>query len=895
MGSSKKQTVGYAYYMGLHMAVCKGPIDALLAIRAGGRDLFTGKRWASTFPVASGHFPHPYGVPGSVRSLYWYPAGATGPVVGNEQILLFKPNLFGGDKREGGIIGALDVMFGGPTQTANDYLESTIGVPQPAYRNTFTAVMRGGMVGAMNPYLKAWQWRVRRTLAGWQNGAPWYPAKCEIDVGNGVKCMNPAHIIYQVLTDTEDGMGYPAATLNEDTFTDAADLFHAEGLGLFLKWMRSDKIETFLQAVLDHANAVLVQNPTTALFELIPMRNDYVDSELLTLTPDDATLEMFERATLAETVNEITVKWDDTFSLNEGSVTVQELANIQAMGGVVNQTKTYAGCPTESIAKRLAQRDLDIGSALLARVRLRANRKAYGVIPGRCIALEGFTKLGLGRVVIRPLRVNYGGSGERGITIEGAEDVFALPTNTYVGSQPDGWAPPNTTPLPSPNVEAFEAPFRDVAQVQGSSAAAAMSPAAGFLAFAAQHPGGLATNFTLVTRPGTSGAFNEMGNGDFTPTATLSSGIGKTDTVLALTALSRWAQVQVGTVAFIGAHPDAEAVRIDALGSGTVTVARGVLDTVPKAWASGTRLWAYDDFAAGDPTEYAAGELIQAKALTITSTDVLDEGLAVTDAVTFNSRAARPYPPARLRINGLAWPATAEDTIVATWSHRDRILQSDTVVGTEEAGIGPEPGTTYTARWYYNSTLVQTNAGLSVTTSTYTPDAPGNVRLELLSVRDGLDSWQMQVWEGAFVGGPTEWAGSAGITWTQSAVYSGMTAANATNMRDANGTTGTGTNSTANEWIQADLGEPVEIVRVQVAGGSLASWGPVAAYLNNRVLQSSDDGSVWTTRATISGVTDSGTNQFRSFNITPTTARYWRLWHNGYLATSEFRFFVDPD
>lgn len=65
--------------------------------------------------------------------------------------------------------------------------------------------------------------------------------------------------------------------------------------------------------------------------------------------------------------------------------------------------------------------------------------------------------------------------------------------------------------------------------------------------------------------------------------------------------------------------------------------------------------------------------------------------------------------------------------------------------------------------------------------------------------------------------------------------------------------------------------------------------------MNGRVLQSSPDGSTWTTRATISGVTDSGTNQFRSFNITPTTARYWRLWHNGYLATSEFRFFVDPD
>lgn len=743
MGSSKKQTIGHAYYMGLHMGVCKGPIDALLAIRAGGRDIFTGQRYSSPAGAENGHFAHPYGRTFGVTG--WSPTGSPGPVTGNERLNLYAPNIFGGDKREGGIVGALDVMFGGPTQAANDYLESTIGVAQPAYRGTFSAVMRGGMVGAMNPYLKAWEWRVRRNLAGWQGGAAWYSARCEIDVGGGVKCMNPAHIIYQVLTDTEDGMGYPAATLNDESFRDAADLFHAEGLGLFLKWMRSDKIETFLQAVLDHANAVLVQNPTTSLFELIPMRDDYVDAELLTLTPDDATLEMFERATLAETVNEVTVKWDDTFTRKEGSVTVQELANIQAMGGVVNQSKTYAGCPTEAIAKRLAQRDLDIGSALLARVRIRANRKAYGVMPGRCIALEGFTKLGLGRVIIRPLRVNYGGSGERGITIEGAEDVFGLPTNTYVGSQPDGWTPPSTDPLPSPNVEAFEAPFRDVAQIQGSGAAAALSPVAGFLGMAAQHPGGIPINFTLLTRPGTTGNFNEMGSGDFTPTATLASPIGKTDTVLTLSALSRWAQVQTGTVAFIGPHPDAEAVRIDAIAGASVTVARGVLDTVPKAWASGTRLWAYDDYAAGDPTEYAAGELVQAKALTVTSTGELAETLATTDSVTFNSRVARPYPPARLRVNGAAWPAISFARLALTWNHRDRLLQSDTIVGTDDASVGPEAGTTYRVRIYQEpSTLLHDQAGIA--TNSYTWDAvlavTANVRVEVATVRDGLESWQ---------------------------------------------------------------------------------------------------------------------------------------------------------
>lgn len=744
MGGSKSQTTGYAYFMGLHMGICKGPVDALVAIRAGGRNIFTGQRYTAPAGTENGHFPHPYG--GAFSRMGWSPTGSPGPVTGNERLNLFAPDVFGGKEREGGIMGALDLLFGGPAQVSNDYLESALGAVQPGYRGTFTAVFRGGMVGAMNPYLKAWEWRVRRNLAGWQGGTAWYPTACEVNVGGGVLCMNPAHIIYQVLTDTEDGMGYPAAILNDQVFRDAADLFKAEGLGLFLKWMRSDKIETFLQQVLDHCNAVLVQNPTTALFELIPLRDDYVASELFTLTPNDATLEMFERATLEETVNEITVKWDDTFTLNEGSVTVQELANIQAMGGVVNQSKEYAGCPTEAIAKRLAQRDLDIGSALLARVRLRANRKAYGVVPGRCIALEGFTKLGLGRVIIRPLRVNYGGSGDRGITIEGAEDVFGLPVNTYVGSEPGGWTPPNTTPLASPNVDGFEAPFRDLVQLLGSATAAALSPAAGYLGFVAQHPGGIPIHYKLVTRQG-AGVFNEVGTGDFAPTAVLATGIGKADTVLALTTLSRWGQVVPGTVLFIGSHPTAEAVRVDSITGTSATVARGALDTVPKVWPSGTRVWGYDEYAAADPNEYAAGESVDSKALTVTSTGMLAEGIATTETVVFNSRQARPYPPANLRVNAAAWPATSFARLAITWNHRDRLLQADTVVGTLEASVGPEPGTTYRVRVYQEpSTLLHEQAGISA--ATYTWDAiltaNANLRVEVTAQRAGLDSWQIQ-------------------------------------------------------------------------------------------------------------------------------------------------------
>ena len=97
-GRSKKQTVGYRYYLGMHMVICHGPVDAVTEIQVADR------------PVWSGN------------------------LLGSGRITLDEPELFGGEKREGGIAGDVDVAFGQSTQTPNDYLISNIGKPQPAYR-----------------------------------------------------------------------------------------------------------------------------------------------------------------------------------------------------------------------------------------------------------------------------------------------------------------------------------------------------------------------------------------------------------------------------------------------------------------------------------------------------------------------------------------------------------------------------------------------------------------------------------------------------------------------------------------------------------------------------------------------------------------------------------------
>lgn len=141
-GSSKSVTVGYKYYVGMHMILCHGMIDKLLRIRVDERDAWLGSR-------------------------------------ANGRISINRDSLFGGESREGGIVAQIDFENGNPSQGQNDYLVSKLGALVPAFRNVAGVVLRRAYVG-MNPYLKKWDFRAQRIHYRQDGQLQWYNSKSEI-------------------------------------------------------------------------------------------------------------------------------------------------------------------------------------------------------------------------------------------------------------------------------------------------------------------------------------------------------------------------------------------------------------------------------------------------------------------------------------------------------------------------------------------------------------------------------------------------------------------------------------------------------------------------------------------------------------------------------------------
>lgn len=650
-GGKKSQVVGYRYYFGIHMGIGRGPVDELHEVKVGDRTAWRGN------------------------------------VSTNQTININAPNLFGGDDKEGGVKGTLDVMLGGPTQVASTRLQNMLGSGISAFRRMFT-LFYDGQVSANNPYPKAWKFRFNRILKGWDgdvfqpglasiptsntyltdftlvnialsspssvntgeasgpyaigssanypNGAlrlsninawdvtsytsegyftygpgiasldalevsrripshslvfyfdptfiplrifavsiafqgtseTWYAgifygrgsnaypfgvpqtyfelsvsgetgepfrivlggpgalpqnatirfqfdqrAKlfvCYINdevihrrsyaenaetvnnvfpdsLGAGTPgasgtvgawefeiadhrviatrpsfayAMNPAHIIYECLTNREWGRGLSRSKIDDESFTAAAVTLFNESFGLCLKWTRKDGIDSFVQQVLDHIGGVLYQSRITGLMTLKLIRADYDLSTMTPLTTENGLIEVRggQRGALGKSVNAISVTWHDPITDQDRVVGVKNPAAILANGGALNSaSKSYPGIPTAALALKVAQRDLRAASTSLRRFTLVGDQSLDVYHPGDVIAFAD-PKRGIPKMALRIGRVRDGTLTDGRVTIDAVQDVFSLPETSFAVDVPNTYTPPDTTPCVSEQ-RAFEVPY----------------------------------------------------------------------------------------------------------------------------------------------------------------------------------------------------------------------------------------------------------------------------------------------------------------------------------------------------------------------------------------------------------------------------------------------------
>jgi len=756
MGSSKKVTVGYRYFMGLHMGFCRGPVDELVHINVGDKEVFGPNKNARRLVKVHEKEIILSGIKKKIAWKEW--AVAPSPLNTSTQIHINQGEIFGGDKGEGGIDGDFHFLMGENNQQIPSGLKDLLGGLVPAFRGVCTAYY-DGLITSMNPYPKRWAVRLRRVLKGWDNENVWYPQKALIGLENGtIKAMNPAHILLECQTNRDWGRGKHRSLLDLNSYEKAADQLHAEGFGLCLKWKRADDISRFENLILEHIGAAHYLSRTTGLWTLRLIRDDYQKTDLPLFEPGTGLLAIDEQRTGAadSAANQCIVKWTDPRDGKTRQSRAKNVGAIQQAGGVITTIIDYPGLPTAGLAARVTARDCFAATSNLQKVKIRLDRRGAGLEPAAVFRLNA-PERGIIDTVFRVGTLDYGTLTKGEITVQAVEDVFVLP-DEGTGDTQMPISPPVVTAEPITLRRLIEPSWFDLVGELSAADVAQVQPEHAALAVLAARPNGSPRNYTLLTRTGNA-TFDEAQSGDFCPNAQIAQTIPLSAGPVMVTLFHAHDLNLVieGSAALI----NDEIFKVTALDpiANTVMLARGCADTVPAAHNSGAIIWFYQDNACYDRHDYFSGETVQSKLLTRTLSETLDENLAPVDSLTLTARQHKPYPPGNVTLNNHAYPQTINGIVSLSWSSRNRLLQADQLHDTQTGNITSEAGVTYSLRIYGETdTLLKSEDGLTATSYTFTQtdeeslsnliDVNGNprlnerLRIELWSVRDSIASMQ---------------------------------------------------------------------------------------------------------------------------------------------------------
>lgn len=715
-GSSKKQTVGYFYSVGMHMVLCKGPIDKVTEIQIDER-----VAWQGDSNVGATIY-NPF-VPPNFNK--WPPLTPQDPVPG--RILVHEPELFGGKDREGGVVGYVDIMQGELSQGRNDYLQSVLGAVIPAYRGVVSAVLRRVYMG-MNPYLKPWKFRIQRLQTGWDGNTIWYQEKAAIG-----EDMNPAHIIYEVLTclDPDWGMAYSASEIDDAQFRSIADTLHSEGMGLSFLWSKEVDGDRFIETVLRHINGDLLRDRNTGKFIIKLFRADYDPANVRVLGTDTVLRVIKSKTTEAsELSNQIVVKYWDRETGKNSSITVQNLALIDIVGGINSTTVNYPGCCTQALAGKLAARDLTTFSTPLTGIEVECNKRAYDLQRGDVVKFD-LAHENIPDVVYRVIDVKLD-KNNRFIRLELTQDVFSTPEAVTSGAGQGQWTDPVTTPLPATLRKLYELSYYDAVKAFGQGEVDALTEDDTSFGIGAARPSGDTFSFTVhdVDDGEDRGVLVPISAG------TLQNAIDKDDTVITFSSVQDVQDISVGEMAAIGD----ERVMVSAIDGINLTIVRGVEDTVPQDHAAGAVFMLLDDVTYDDPEQFVTGQTVNIKLLTLTGKGELPVDDAPTDSLTFVGRQGKPYPPADVKVDGAHNPGPISrettGTLDMTFAGRNRLQQTAGYLGWyDPSHIDLEPNTEI----HYNL-----RKGATVFESGSSPTSP--VVIPMSGMPTGQDTYTLEVW-----------------------------------------------------------------------------------------------------------------------------------------------------
>jgi hypothetical protein len=664
--SGKRVIVAFRYYLGVQMALCRGPGAVLKRVWIGDTEVFSG-----TVNTDGGTFD------------------------------IDKPELFGGDEYgNGGVLARCDFYTGSNTQAVNAYLDDanrqrivTAATPTaPAYRGTCYIVARWLPTDLENGTHEGCYLGNSTTIKPWSFEVERYPALFSGQSGSqnkiGSDDANPVNVIYELLTNDEWGFGFAASDIDVgagSSFKSAADVMITEANGFSLNLDRPMRAKDLLQELQRQIDGVVFLDQRTGKWKIKLARADYSIGSVPQLNDGNVSeVQEYTRGSWEDTTNQIMVQYtkraDD---YKESYAVAQDMANAMIQGGgspatsnVIAAQVSYPGVMNGTLASNLAWRDLRGQSYPLARAKLVVSREFWNLNIGDVVAWTS-TALGFTQLPMRINRIDYGRLDANEIVLTVVQDVFLFAAASYGNGPATGWTNPvvDLAAYPSDQQAAIECPrailVRDPEFAGDATVARIIAAArrqAGEVAFtitqrhASGSPGGTYADDGDVVQFVRIGELQSgLNAGVANPTASITI-VPDPDTQAALETvfndLSTTTDLGVDLAHLIMVGTEFMLVTSASNSGGNVALAnvyRGALDSAQQKHAAATPVFLLFVGAGLNETNIPNTNNVDVQ-LRARSSVLTYAGAVTTISFAMAKRALRPYPPNAPLYNGSGTP-----------------------------------------------------------------------------------------------------------------------------------------------------------------------------------------------------------------------------------------------
>lgn len=719
---SKIPISGYNYYVGLDLGLCLGPNVTLHKVYAD-------------------------------KQLYYNSTTTTGG------------SLFLADK----FSGPFSFYNGSYNQSVDSYLASKTGGDAPGYNGICHMVIKRAYIGK-SPQLPPFSFELSRYTNNLGLTNP------ELFIGED---LNPAEIIYSILTDPWNGMGNDVGDINIPTFLSAATTLALEQNGSSVIVTSASNGGDVIAQLMKQIDGIVYQDVATGKISLKLVRQDYVVGNLPLLDENNIiSLQNFTRSSWVNTFNQVRIKYirrDKQYE--DGTSSIQDLAHIGAQGRMLSTDVTMETVYNSALAGRLAARELAQRNVPIFSTVFEVNRTAFGMKPGDAFRFS-WEDFGIVNMIMRIKQIDIGKLQDNRMIIEAAQDEFSTSVDVFgapeLGGSGINFSTQNvTSPLviELPRILSnFDITQRNLNAGVGEGFLLALGAAGNISQI------GYKTIHSYDNFANTIYGLDE--NTEFAATANLLTAVNpayyditRIIPTLLINAvnfgtrvLSNATQSQIKNgknLIFIEGELMAyETVTNNNNGTWSLgNVHRALLDTAPGDHTYGTQVYFLTDYKQFVAYKFNNSGPIQTRFRSATPIGVqsVDSNTLTTVYTSLSERFIKPLPPRNMTVEISAVPSGVtgytlnvptrasgynvppEASLVVRWKRRKYDVTDITLFS--EGDQAPEAGVTYNFKWTLNSisTIVSSITGTSASL-VLPPAATGTLTFELESVRSGYHS-----------------------------------------------------------------------------------------------------------------------------------------------------------